>query len=41
MNKVLGLSVGHYYYIPTDSEERLSCGRKKAKKVIPREIGAE
>ena len=36
---VLGPSVDHYYYIPTDSEECLSAAGKKPKKVIPSEKG--
>src|SRR5208337_4009943 len=35
MDGVPGQSVGHYQYIPTDSEECLRCGRKKGEKVIP------
>jgi hypothetical protein len=40
MDGALGYSVGYYYYIPTDSEERLGFGPKKLKKVSLAEIGA-
>ena len=36
----LGLLYIYYYYIPTDSEERLGCGPKKLKKSDSAEIGA-